>query len=51
MNWTLELNAHWPHDRFALGWEYIAASDKENIYTYTVYLTIFTVSFHVMPSE
>ena len=29
MNWQLELNAHWPHDRFAIGWEYIGSSEKE----------------------
>ena len=47
MNWQLELNAHWPHDRFALGWEYIAATDEENITTFTIYFLIVTVSFNI----
>jgi hypothetical protein len=24
MDWSIKLSAHYPHDRFALGWEYIA---------------------------
>lgn len=47
MNWQLEFNLHWPHDRCALGWEYIGPSDKENITTFTVYLFIVTINFHV----
>ena len=48
MNWQLELNAHWPHDRFAIGWEYIGSSEKEKITTFTVFLLVFTISYHVI---
>ena len=24
MNWTLQIAFHYPHDRFLLGWEYMA---------------------------
>jgi hypothetical protein len=49
MNWQLEFNLHWPHDRCAVGWEYIGPTEKENedINTFTVYLFILTINFHV----
>tara|TARA_R110000772_G_scaffold10023_3_gene32389 strand:+ start:3791 stop:3970 length:180 start_codon:yes stop_codon:yes gene_type:complete len=50
MNWQLELNAHWPHDRCAIGWEYIGSSEKEKITTFTVFLLVFTISFHIIES-
>jgi len=28
-DWELTIELHWPHDRFALGWDYIAP-DKTN---------------------
>ncbi len=51
MKWELEFNVHWPHDRFALGWEYIGSSPEEAITTYTCYLTIITISFHVFDRD
>jgi hypothetical protein len=45
--WQLEVNLHWPHNRFALGWEYIEPIKTENFSTYTLYLFIMTVQFHV----
>lgn len=47
MNWQLEFSLHLPHDRFALGWEYIGANDKENITTFTLYLFVVTIHLHV----
>ncbi len=47
MNWELELILTWPHDRIALGWEYIGPSDNEPISTYRIFLGIFTLAFHV----
>lgn len=51
MNWQLEFALHMPHDRFALGWEYIGATDKENINTFTLYLLVLTVHLHVFGKE
>ena len=48
MNWQLDIAFHWPHDRCALGWEFIGSSEKENISTFTVFLFIATISFHVL---
>tara|TARA_Y100000592_G_scaffold47002_1_gene74672 strand:- start:458 stop:610 length:153 start_codon:yes stop_codon:yes gene_type:complete len=47
MNWELVFNLHWPHDRCALGWEYIGPDEKENINTFTIYLFILTINFNV----
>jgi hypothetical protein len=49
MNWQLELSFHLPHDRFALGWEYIGPSDKEedDITTFTIYFFMMTFNLHI----
>jgi hypothetical protein len=44
MDWVLKISFHFPHDRFLVGWEYIA-SDKEYRYnTINVYLFIATLT-------
>jgi hypothetical protein len=47
MNWELTVAFHLPHDRFAIGWEYVGPSEDENINTFTLYLLICTVSINV----
>ena len=47
MDWQLEFALHLPHDRFALGWEYIGPNDKEEIRTFTVYFFVVTIHLHV----
>jgi len=47
MDWRLDIALHWPHDRLAIGWEYISPTDEENISTYTLYIVICTLDFHV----
>ena len=51
MNWTLEFNVHWPHDRLALGWEYIGSDKNDPVRSYTVFLTILTISFHLRDQD
>ena len=46
MNWSVTLAFHFPHDRFALGWEYIAPDDNVIYNTLTLYLFIVTVHFN-----
>ena len=29
MNWTLQIAFHYPHDRFLLGWEYMAQTKEQ----------------------
>ena len=44
-DWQLEIAFHWPHNRFALGWEFID-SDKDYDYrTIKFYLFIVTLTF------
>tara|TARA_R110000796_G_scaffold66970_1_gene153896 strand:+ start:1455 stop:1616 length:162 start_codon:yes stop_codon:yes gene_type:complete len=45
-NWTLELGFHFPHDRFALGWEVIRPDKECKYYTFKWYLLILTVTFN-----
>jgi hypothetical protein len=44
MDWTIKFSAHYPHDRFAVGWEYIAPSKDYTYHTFTIYLFIITVN-------
>jgi|TARA_R110001632_G_scaffold124205_1_gene236929 hypothetical protein len=46
-NWELEIAFHWPHDRFALGWETMFPDEKYNYTTVKVYLffVTFTLDF------
>jgi len=37
---------HWPHDRFALGWETIAADEEFPYHTVTLYLLFMTIDFN-----
>jgi len=37
---------HYPHDRFALGWEYIAPDEDNDYNTFTLYLLIVTINFN-----
>ena len=46
-NWELEIAFHWPHDRFALGWELINATKKYNYTTFKVYLFFVTLTLDV----
>lgn len=41
-DWELEIAFHWPHDRFALGWEYIKPDSEFNYITVKVYLLFIT---------
>ena len=47
MNCTLEIAFHWPHDRFALGWEYVKPDEIFNYTTVKLYLLFatFTLDF------
>jgi hypothetical protein len=43
MNWTLTLVAHWPHDRFALGFESLPSTEEVPFHTIQLFLLIFTI--------
>lgn len=44
MDWTLEIAFHYPHNRFALGWEFINADKEYNYNTIKIYLFIATLT-------
>ena len=44
MSWTLEIAFHFPHDRFLVGWEYMAANETYNYKTIRLYLFIATLT-------
>jgi hypothetical protein len=46
MNYEILLAFHYPHDRFALGWEYIAPDKECKYHTITLYLFILTINFN-----
>ena len=47
MNWTLEVCFHYPHNRFALGWEFMDVDEEYDYRTVKLYLLIatFTLNF------
>ncbi len=47
MDWQLEIAFHWPHNRLALGWEFIDEDETYDYRTLKVYLLIvtFTLDF------
>jgi len=46
-NWSLLIEFHWPHDRFALGWETINATEEEPFSTLTFYLLFVTLTLDI----
>ena len=34
MDWTLEIAFHWPHDRFAFGWDIMRPDEQYDYYTF-----------------
>lgn len=46
-DWELTIQFHYPHDRFALGWEFIGPDDKHNYSTYKAYLLIATLTLDI----
>lgn len=43
MNWNLTLIAHWPHDRFALGFESLPATEQVPFTTLQFFLFVITI--------
>jgi hypothetical protein len=41
-DWELSIELHWPHDRFALGWDYIAPDEIYDYSTFRLYLLFIT---------
>ena len=46
MNYEIYIVGHFPHDRFALGWEYVAADDEFSYNSFTLYFLIFTITIN-----
>lgn len=47
MNWQLEIAFHWPHNRFALGWDWIDPTEEFNYTTIKLYLFIMTLTLDI----
>ncbi len=47
MNWQLEIAFHWPHDRLALGWDYMRPNEDFNYTTIKLYLFIMTLTLDI----
>jgi hypothetical protein len=46
-NWQLEVALHWPHDRLALGWDYMRPNEEFNYTTIKLYLFIVTLTLDI----
>jgi hypothetical protein len=47
MNWPLELAFHWPHDRLAVGWDYMRPNEDYNYTTIKLYLFVVTLTLDI----
>jgi len=47
MNWQLEIAFHWPHDRLAVGWDYMKPNEDYNYTTIKLYLFIVTLTLDI----
>jgi hypothetical protein len=47
MNWQLEIAFHWPHDRLALGWDFMRPNEQFNYTTIKLYLFILTLTLDI----
>lgn len=47
MNWQLEIAFHWPHDRLALGWDFMRPNEQFNYTTIKLYLLIMTLTLDI----
>tara|TARA_R100001443_G_scaffold106565_1_gene115996 strand:+ start:105 stop:251 length:147 start_codon:yes stop_codon:yes gene_type:complete len=45
--WNLLIVFHWPHDRLALGWEYIGPDETHEYSTLKLYLLIMTLELDI----
>lgn len=45
--YIMQISFHWPHDRLALGWDWVRPSFKFNYHTFTLYLLICTVDINI----
>jgi hypothetical protein len=41
-DWELKIEFHWPHHRFALGWDYISADEEYDYSTSRLYFFFIT---------
>ena len=41
----LLIQLHWPHDRFALGWEYMSPDSEHDYTTIKIFLLVATLTF------
>jgi hypothetical protein len=47
MDWQLEIAFHWPHDRLALGWDYMRPNEEFNYTTIKLYLFVVTLTLDI----
>lgn len=47
MNWQLEIAFHWPHDRLALGWDFMRPNEQFNYTTIKLYLLVMTLTLDI----
>jgi hypothetical protein len=46
-NFILEIAFHWPHDRFALGWDTVNPTEEQPFFTLTFYLLFITLTLDI----
>lgn len=47
MDWSLELQFHYPHDRFMLGWEIMYPDEMYNFWTIKLSLLVITFKLDI----
>ena len=47
MNWTLEIALHWPHNRLAIGWEFMGEDEQHDYKTFKLFLGVVSLTFDI----
>ena len=46
-DWSVDISLHWPHNRCALGWQYLAPTDVVHWYTAELFLFVVTITINI----
>jgi hypothetical protein len=46
-DWSIDITLHWPHNRCALGWQYLAPTDVVHWHTAEIFLFVVTITANI----
>ena len=46
-DWSIDISLHWPHNRCALGWQYLGPLENVKWHTTEIFLFVITISINI----